>query len=103
VAIEFEPAAERQLENVVVRLRNVGPGLSGRADPVAVSIRARGSEAALGKLREEDVEAYADAAGLGSGRYGLAVRLESGGEDIQFDRPEPSSVDVQIDSSSRAR
>jgi YbbR domain-containing protein len=102
VAIEFEPAAERQLENVVVGVRNTGPGLLARANPAAVSVRARGSEAALGQLREDEVEAYVDVAGLGPGRYGLAVRLEAG-EDLQFDRPDPSAVDVQIESGLRAR
>lgn len=95
VAIRFEPAAERQLQKVRVELRNLRPGLSARVSPATVKARVRGTEASLGRLRDDEVEAYVDLTGIGPGEYGLAVRLAPA-SDFGIDQLNPPIVSVQV-------
>jgi YbbR domain-containing protein len=85
----------QELQNVPVRLRNGGAGLSLRAVPAMVRVRVRGSKEALAGVQNDSVTAYVDAAGLGPGRYQLTVRTEpTAGFGVEH--VEPDAVIVEI-------
>lgn len=77
VTVTVVPApTEKALDRVPVHLRNVTPGLTAQALPPVVSVRVRGSQQALAKLRGNSVAAFVDLAGLGVGVYELPVRVD---------------------------
>jgi YbbR domain-containing protein len=86
--------AERQL-NVPVRLRNLDAGLTAVVDPPAVKIRARGSRAAIDKLKDNSVGAFVDLEGVGEGDYGLPVRLDPS-PGVGLDQLDPAVVHIHV-------
>ena len=77
VTVTVMPAStEKGLDRVPVHLRNVGSGLTAQALPPVVSIRVRGSEASLARVRSNAVTAFVDLSGLGVGAYELPVRTD---------------------------
>lgn len=78
VTVTVVPApTEKALDRVPVRLRNITPGLTAQALPPVISVRVRGSEQALARLRSNSVTAFVDLSGLGVGVYELPVRVDS--------------------------
>ena len=59
-----------------VRARNLANGLSATITPPSVSVRVRGTEEAIAKIRDSSIVAYVDLDGIAEGDYGLPVRLE---------------------------
>jgi len=80
-----------------VHLRNLRSALSAQALPVVVNVGVRGSRETLQKLDPDDISAYVDLAGLGSGLYTLTVRADSSGE-AGVTRVEPPTVQVRVSS-----
>jgi len=77
VTVTVVPApTEKMLDRVPVHLRNVAPGLTAQALPPVLSIRVRGSEESLARLRSDAVTAFVDLSGLGVGVYELPVRVD---------------------------
>jgi YbbR domain-containing protein len=77
VIVEIWPApVERQLQDVPVRYRNLGPGLRANLTPQFAHVTIRGSKENLAELRGDSVQAFVDLAGLGSGRYNLRVQVD---------------------------
>ncbi len=86
---------ERHL-TVAVQLRNLAAGLTATAEPTSVSVRARGTRAALDALRDSAVAAYVDLEGIREGDYGLPVRLDSP-PGVGVDRPEPAVIHIHVE------
>lgn len=98
VTVQIVPApVEFTVRDQPVRLRNLQPTLSAQALPAVVDVKMRGSREALGSVEPDDIIAYVDLAGLGSGRYTLTVRAESSGE-AGVTRVDPATVQVRISS-----
>lgn len=96
VTVAVVPAPEqRQLQNVPVRVRNLAAGLTARVTPPVVSVRVRGTKAAIDRLRESSIVAYVNLEGIGEGDYGLPVRLEPAG-DVGLDQLEPTIVSIHV-------
>jgi YbbR domain-containing protein len=77
VTVEIWPApVERQVTDVPIRYRNLPPGLRANLTPQLAHVTVRGSKDALGTLRGDNVMAFVDLAGLGSGRYNLRVQVD---------------------------
>ena len=77
VTVTVVPApTEKALDRVPVHLRNIAPGLTAQALPPVVSVRVRGSQEALARLRSNSVTAFVDLSGLGVGAYELPVRVD---------------------------
>ena len=98
VTIQIVPApVEQTVRDRPVHLRSLEPNLSARALPAVVDVRVRGSREALGRVEPDDIMAYVDLAGLGSGRYTLTVRADAAGE-VGVTRVDPATVQVRISS-----
>ena len=77
VVVTIIPAPnERTLDRVPVHLRNVTMGLEAQSLPPVVSIRVRGSQDLLARLRTDSINAFVDVSGLGAGEYELPVRTD---------------------------
>jgi YbbR domain-containing protein len=100
VTVQILPAPlERRFGNRPVHLRNVAPMLQAEASPIVVDVTLRGSDA-LNRVDPDDVVAYIDLAGLGSGEYTLTARADAS-RDVGIVRIEPSTVKVRISSGKR--
>jgi YbbR domain-containing protein len=98
VRVQVMPGpVERPLRERAVHLRNLSAGLRAQAMPNAVHVVLRGSRQGVGRIDAEMVSAYVDLAGLGSGDYSLAVKIESP-PDAGVARIEPATVQVRISS-----
>jgi YbbR domain-containing protein len=98
VTVRVVPApVERTLRALPVHLRNLAANLSAQAVPSVVEVSLRGSHEGLNRLEADEVVAYVDVAGLGSGEYTLTVRAEAPRE-AGATRIEPATVQVRITS-----
>ena len=88
--------AERQLQGVPVRIRNVAAGLSVTITPPSVKVRVRGTKEAIAKIRDTSIVAYVDLEGIGRGDYGLAVRLEPAAN-VGVDQLDPTVVSIHVE------
>jgi YbbR domain-containing protein len=88
--------AEHVVERVMVEPRNLAATLRAGVLPrhVQVGVRATGRQV-LADLTPGTVPAFVDLAGLGTGRYNLPVRIDSGRE-FGITRIEPATVEVII-------
>ena len=97
VSVAIVPApAERQLQGVPVRIRNVAGGLSVTVTPPSVKVRVRGTKEAIAKIRDTSIVAYVDLEGIGRGDYGLPVRLEPE-SNVGVDQLEPTTVSIHVE------
>lgn len=88
---------ERTIRNVPLRLRDVGAGLAADAVPSVVTLILRGSREALNRVEPDDVRAYVDVAGLGSGQYNLTVHADAtSAAGAGVTRIDPPTVQVRI-------
>ena len=77
VTVTVIPApTEKALDRVPIRLRNVRSGLTSQAVPPVVSVRVRGSQESIARLRTNAVTAFVDLSGLGVGVYELPVQVD---------------------------
>ncbi len=77
VTVEIWPApVERLLQDVPVRYRNLTQGLRANLSPQLSHVTVRGSKENLAGLRGDNIQAFVDLAGLGSGRYNLRVQAD---------------------------
>jgi YbbR domain-containing protein len=96
VTIEIKPAPiEREIDNVPVRWRNLGPGMTAVVRPSLARVTVRGSKTALDGIRGDVVGAFVDLAGLGSGRYNLRVQIDPS-QNFGVTSITPAVVDVTI-------
>ena len=101
VTVQIVPAPlERTLRNRPIHLRNLPATLEAEAMPVTVDIGLRGSREAINAVHADDIVAYVDLAGLGSGQYSLNVHADTS-RDVGVMRIEPASVQVRIVSGKR--
>jgi YbbR domain-containing protein len=89
--------AEQSLRDRPVHLRNLQPSLSAQALPAVVNVTLRGARQALASVQPDDVRAFVDLAGLGSGQYTLTVHADSS-RDVGVTRVEPATIQVRISS-----
>ncbi len=98
VVVGILPAPmERTVRSRPVHLRGLAPGLSARAVPAQVDVVLSGSRASLNQLQPDDIAAYVEVGGLGSGEYALTVRTDVA-SDAGVTRVNPSTVRVQVTS-----
>lgn len=98
VTVQILPAPlERMFRNRPVHLRNLVPNLDAQAIPATVDVSLRASRETLNRVEVDDIVAYIDLAGLGSGQYSLTVHADSPPE-AGVTRIEPASVQVRISS-----
>jgi YbbR domain-containing protein len=77
ITVEIWPApVERQLADVPIRYRNLSQGLRANLTPQLAHVTVRGSKENLADLRGDNIQAFVDLAGLGSGRYNLRVQVD---------------------------
>jgi YbbR domain-containing protein len=94
VAITSAPV-ERTLQEIPVKVLNLGSRLAAELTPMQVDVNLRGTRAALGQLSPQAITAFVDVAGLGPGRYTLPVRVEPP-EDVGLMGISPSAIQVRI-------
>jgi YbbR domain-containing protein len=98
VTVEVLPAPlERTVRDRPVHLRNLGSNLTARAVPSVVAVGLRGNREALNRVEPDDITAYVDLAGLGSGEYMLTGRADVSPE-VGITHVEPAAVQVRITS-----
>jgi len=98
VTVPVLPAPlERTVRDRPVHLRNLGSNLTAQAVPSVVAVGLRGSREMLNRVEPDDITAYVDLAGLGSGEYQLTGRADVSRE-VGITRVEPASVQVRITS-----
>jgi YbbR domain-containing protein len=98
VTVQVLPAPlERTVRDRPVHLRNLGSHLTAQAVPSVVAVGLRGSREALNRVEPDDIIAYVDLAGLGSGEYQLTARADVELE-VGVTHVEPATVQVQITS-----
>lgn len=98
VVVQIVPAPlERTIRARPVHLLNLAANLSAQAVPDAVDVNLRGSGEALGGVEPDDVTAFVDLAGLGSGQYMLQVHAGATPE-AGITRIAPAEVQVRISS-----
>ena len=98
VTVQVLPAPlERTVRDRPVHLRNLGPNLAAQALPSAVAVGLRGSREALNRVEPDDITAYVDLAGLGSGEYTLTGHVDASRE-VGITHVEPAAVRVRITS-----
>jgi YbbR domain-containing protein len=96
VTVEIWPApVERRMPNVPLRWRNLGAGLRAQLTPQLVHVTVRGEKDALAALRDDNVQAFVDLAGLGAGRYNLRVQVDPA-ESFGVVAIDPAVVSVTI-------
>jgi YbbR domain-containing protein len=88
---------EHAVRDRPVHLRNLQANLSAQALPALVNVSLRGTRQALGGVLPDDVTAFVDLAGLGSGAYTLPVHADSS-RDVGVMRIEPATIQVRISS-----
>lgn len=98
VTVQILPAPlERIFRDRPVHLRNLAPNLDAQAIPATVDVSLRASRETLNRVEADDIVAYINLAGLGSGQYSLTVHadfsLEAG-----VTRIDPASVQVRVSS-----
>jgi len=77
VIVDVLPApVEKQIDAVPVRARNLASRLQAQVSPRTVRVTVRGSRESLAALHSDDVQAFVDLAGLGSGQYNLRVQVD---------------------------
>jgi YbbR domain-containing protein len=98
VTVQILPAPlERLFRARPVHLRNLAPNLDAQAIPAIVDVSLRASRETLNRTDADDIVAYINLAGLGSGQYSLTVHTDSSLE-AGVTRIEPASVQVLISS-----
>jgi YbbR domain-containing protein len=98
VTVQVLPAPlERTVRDRPVHLRNLGSNLTAQAVPSVVAVGLRGSREALNRVEPDDITAYVDLAGLGSGEYMLTGRADVSRE-VGITHVEPAAVQVRITS-----
>jgi YbbR domain-containing protein len=98
VTVQVLPApSERTVRDRPVHLRNLGSNLTAQAVPSVVAVGLRGSREVLNRVEPDDVTAYVDLAGLGSGEYQLTGRADTSRE-VGITHVEPAAVQVRITS-----
>ena len=98
VTVQVQPAPlERTVRDRPVHLRNLGPNLAAEAVPSVVAVGLRGTRDALNRIEPDDITAYVDLAGLGSGQYALTGRADVS-RDVGITHVEPATVQVRITS-----
>ena len=98
VTVQVLPAPlERTVRDRPVHLRNLGPNLAAQALPPVVAVGLRGSREALNGVEPDDITAYVDLAGLGSGQYKLSGRADTSRE-VGITHVEPATIQVRITS-----
>jgi YbbR domain-containing protein len=96
VIVSIVPApVERALEGVLVRGRNLSPGLRLRVKPESVALWVRGSREDLARVEPSATDAFVDLAGLGAGRYNLRVQVDPS-QEFGVTAIKPQFVDVTI-------
>jgi YbbR domain-containing protein len=101
VSVEILPGPEeRTIQHRPVHLRHLAAGLTARAVPPVVDVSVRGSREGLNRLDVDDVDAYVDLTGLGSGDYTLTVRADATA-DAGVTHVNPPTVQVHIASDKR--
>lgn len=96
VRVQIVPAPlEREVSGVPVRSRNLGPGLTARVQPLAVSVTVRGQREALDSMEAARIDAFIDLAGLGPGQYNLRVQFDPT-QSFGVSTSEPAVVQVTI-------
>jgi YbbR domain-containing protein len=96
VDVQIVPApVELTMHALPVHLKNLASNLTAQSSPVTVNVSVRGSREALNRIRVDDVSAYIDLAGLGTGEYALPVRADAARE-AGVTRIDPPMVQVQI-------
>jgi YbbR domain-containing protein len=88
---------EHAMKDRPVHLRNLQPSLSAEALPAVVTVSLSGARQALGGVQPDDVTAYVDVHGLGSGQYTLTVHADSS-RDVGVTDIEPATIQVRISS-----
>jgi len=97
VTVQILPAPlERMFRARPVHLRNLAPNLDAQAIPATVDVSLRASRETLNHVDLDDIVAFVDLVGLGSGEYSLAVHAEASPE--AGVRIQPASVQVRISS-----
>jgi YbbR domain-containing protein len=97
VTVQIVPAPlERMFRARPVHLRNLAPNLDAQAIPATVDVSLRASRETLNHVDLDDIVAFVDLVGLGSGEYSLAVHAEASPE--AGVRIQPASVQVRISS-----
>ena len=91
---------ERTMRGLPLRLRNLGPNVAADAVPSVVTVVLRGSREALSRVETDDVRAYVDLTGLGTGQYNLTVRADASRE-AGVTRIDPPTVQVRIASAKK--
>jgi YbbR domain-containing protein len=77
VIVDVLPApVEKQIDDVPVRARNLASRLQAQVSPRTIRVTVRGSRESLAALHSDDVQAFVDLAGLGSGQYKLRVQVD---------------------------
>jgi len=98
VTVPVLPAPlERTVRDRPVHLRNLDSNLTAQAVPSVVAVGLRGSREMLNRVEPDDITAYVDLAGLGSGEYQLTGRADVS-RDVGITRVEPPTVQVRITS-----
>jgi len=98
VRVEVLPGpVERTIRDRPVHLRNLGSNLVARAVPNAADVVLRGSREGVNRVDPEVVQASVDLAGLGTGTYTLAVRVD-GLQMAGVARILPATIQVKISS-----
>ena len=96
VDVQIVPApVERTFHGLPVHLKNLALHLTAQSSPVTVDVSLRGSREELNRMQFEDVSAYIDLAGLGTGEYPLPVRADAARE-AGVTRIDPPMVKVRI-------
>lgn len=96
VTVEIRPLpVERTIAGVPVTFRNVRSGLHPTSRQASVSVRVKGSTAALDALQPAELGLYVDLSGLGPGRYNLPVHFEKI-TNVTILHAEPAQLDVRV-------
>lgn len=97
VTVQILPAPlERTFRGRPVHLRNLAPNLDAQAIPATVDVSLRASRETLNHVDVDDIVAFVDLVGLGSGEYSLVVHAASSPD--AGVRIQPASVQVRISS-----
>ncbi len=98
VDVQILPApAERAVRDLPVHWRNLPSNLVAHFTPSTVDVSVRGTREGLNRLGSDEVSAYVDLSGLGTGEYPVPVRAAVAGQ-AGVTRIEPAMVQVRITS-----
>jgi YbbR domain-containing protein len=76
VVVTIEAEGQRPFAALRVAVRNLEPGLKGKAEPAVVAVHLRGAVTLLGRLGPPTVTPYVDVTGLGPGRHEVPVLVD---------------------------